>query len=92
MKGLSVDVKQSLALQGKNILHPSGLGSCSGFLLSSTHFLSGLDGPCAQNQMKCQRKLIVHGTMTWKVHQFNKTPVEKEEQASSKANYVKGGD
>lgn len=64
MKGLSVDVKHSLALQGKNKLLPCGLGSCSGFLLSSAHFLSKLDGPCAQNQKKYQRKLIVRGIMT----------------------------
>lgn len=70
--------------------YPSGLGSCSGFLLMSAHFLSRLDCPCAQNWMKCQRKLVVCGTMRWKVHQFNKILVGKEEQKSSKANYVKG--
>lgn len=49
MKGLSVDLKQSSTLKGKNILLPSGLGSCSRFFPSSTHFLSWLYGPCAQN-------------------------------------------
>jgi len=48
VKGFPVDADYSLALQGKSILLPCGLGSRSGFWLSIAYFLSRLDGPCAR--------------------------------------------
>lgn len=57
MKSFPMDADHSPALQGKNILLPWGLGSCSVFLLSTAYFLGRLEGPRARETTEVSEKV-----------------------------------